>query len=183
MAEFQVLIAGRGGQGILLAGYILSKALIRRGYYVVNSEEYTPETRGGDSVSEVIFSGEEEPCLLRVRCADIAVFMYKDQVGKFSRLVSEETLVILDSTYIAEDAIGWGKIYRCPFSRIAKEEVGDVRAANLVMLGFLSAVSGIVSREDLEAVIREMFSGEALERNLKALALGYSEGLKARAES
>ncbi|MGC8665254.1 MAG: 2-oxoacid:acceptor oxidoreductase family protein, partial [Conexivisphaera sp.] len=88
-SKHEIVIAGRGGQGILLAGYILGKALVDEGYYVVNSEEYSAETRGGDSKAELIVAKDEEPDLMTVQRADIAAFMYTDQMSKYYKLVGK----------------------------------------------------------------------------------------------
>ena len=57
--RYEIRIAGAGGQGIILAGIILAEAGIIQDLYVAQSQKYGPETRGGNSVSEVILSDKE----------------------------------------------------------------------------------------------------------------------------
>lgn len=175
--EYQIIIAGRGGQGILLAGYILGLSFVKEGYYVVNSEKYSAETRGGDSISELIISREEEPFLIRVRRADLAIFMFKDQAEKYSPLLSKDATVLIDSTYITDVGRPVAVIYKCPFSDIARNEVGTIRTANMVMLGYLVAVTKLLYIETLKDVIKEKISERWRDLNLKAVDVGYKYGL------
>ncbi len=184
MVRHEILIAGRGGQGILLAGYILGLALVRStDYYVVHSEAYSAETRGGDSRSEIVIaSTEEEADYMKVSRASIAVFMYKEQLAKYKSKVGSNALVLADSTYITEDMLeeGW-KSYLVPFSRIAEEKVGTIRVANMVMLGVFSALTGLVSLDGLKQAVKESVKPNWIEINLKALDVGYKVGLELKA--
>jgi len=75
--KYEILISGRGGQGILLAGYILGLAAAKyMGFNVVNSDFYGAETRGGEATSEVIISTDEEIDILRVENAHIGMFLH-----------------------------------------------------------------------------------------------------------
>jgi len=67
-SRYEIRIAGSGGQGIVLAGIILAKAAILDGRYVVQSQRYGPEMRGGKSISEVIVSdmGIDYPRVLKL---------------------------------------------------------------------------------------------------------------------
>ncbi len=184
MVRHEILIAGRGGQGILLAGYILGLALVKStDYYVVHSEAYSAETRGGDSRSEIVITtSEEEADYMKVSKASIAVFMYKEQLLKYKSKVSKDALVLADSTYITEDMLEktWKKLL-VPFSRIAEEQVGSIRVANMVMLGVFSAVTGLVSLDGLKAAVKESVKPGWIDINLKALDVGYNTGLKLKA--
>lgn len=171
--KHEIIIAGRGGQGIQLAGYVLGKALVSKGYYVVNSEEYSAETRGGDSKAEIIVSKDEEPDLLSVRSADIASFMYPDQFPKYSRAVSPRALLILDSTFFREKPAGWENVVMAPFTEVAEKQVGNVRAANMVMLGYLAAKTGLVELPLLEEAMASVTAARWVEVNKKALKAGY----------
>jgi 2-oxoglutarate ferredoxin oxidoreductase subunit gamma len=171
--RYEIIIAGRGGQGILLAGYLMGRALIEKGYYVVNSETYSAETRGGDSRSELVVTIGEEPDLIRIRKADIAIFMFDEQMEKYSKWVKDEALVILDSTYIKEPYKPWKEVYSFPFSRLAEEELGSIRVANMVMLGSFSAITGLYDIDTVKRVTEGHVKEQWKEINLKAIQLGY----------
>jgi len=177
-SKHEIIIAGRGGQGIQLAGYILGKALVEEGYYVVNSEEYSAETRGGDSKAELIVSRDEEPDLMSVRRADIAVFMYGDQMSKYFRLVGEGATLILDSTFIREPPRGNYRVLSAPFTDVAEKQVGNVRTANMVALGYFAARTGLVGLDSLIASMKSVTNPKWVEINEKALRTGH--GLQRR---
>lgn len=186
MVRYEILITGRGGQGILLAGYILGLALVKwANAYVVHSESYSAETRGGDTRSElVIADSEEEIGYIRVRRADIAVFMYKDQAVRYSGKVSDDALVIADEVLVPSDLLDelgrrWRKVL-IPFTKIAEERIGNKRVANMVMLGSLSAVTGIVSPDALKKAVRETVGPAWVDINLKAIDEGYLEGSRVK---
>ncbi len=175
MERLEIMIAGRGGQGILLAGYLLGLTLIKHGYYVVQSESYSAETRGGDSRSELIVLKEQgEADYMRVRRADIAVFMYGEQLRKYSDKVRNDALVIVDSTFIKPEELreGWRSIL-IPFSRIAEEQAGTIRVANIVMLGALARITGLYTLDELKETIQRNVKPGWIELNLRAAELGY----------
>lgn len=179
--RYEILIAGRGGQGILLAGYLMGRALIEKGYYVVNSETYSAETRGGDSRSELVVMMGEEPDLIRVRKANIAIFMFDEQMNKYAKWVREDAKVFLDSTFIERPVMPWKEVYSIPFTKLAEEKVGNARVANIVMLGAFSAITDLYDVESLKKAIRSHVKGQWVEVNLKAVEVGYEVGREHRA--
>ncbi|RLG59986.1 hypothetical protein DRN87_04800 [Candidatus Geothermarchaeota archaeon] len=182
--RYQILIGGRGGQGILLAGYILGKALIREGYYVVNSETYSAETRGGFSRSDlIIMKGEEEPDLIRIRKADIAIFMYPEQMVQYADLVSDDATVFIDGSFTDKAYREWKSIYIYPFTKIAREELNNPRVANMVMLGYFAGKTELVSLESLKEAIRNTVKKDWIDINIKAVSLGYSRALEESTQS
>ena len=173
--SIQILIGGRGGQGILLAGYILGKALIEEGYYVVNSETYSAETRGGFSRSDLIATkGDVEPDLIRIRKADIAVFMYPEQMESYADLACMSATVFIDGTFTDKPYRNWKTVYIYPFTQVAREELGNHRVANMVALGYLAGKTGIIKLDTLKKVVKESVRKEWMEINLKAIDLGYT---------
>ena len=177
--EYEILIGGRGGQGILLTGYLLGKAFIEEGYYVVNSETYSAETRGGFSRSDlIIIKGEEEPDLIRISKADIAIFMYPEQMKAYSSLVSDNATVFIDSTFISKPYKPWSEVYLYPFTDVAREKLDTSRVANIVALGYFVAKTGLLSLETVEKIIKDNVKESWVAINLKAVKLGYDEGKK-----
>ncbi len=171
----EIIIAGRGGQGILLAGYLLGRALVEKGYYVVNSEMYSAETRGGFSRSDlIVFKTREETDIIKVSRADIAVFMYHEQMYSYADYVKQEPkLVILDSTYIEKPARNWPNIVKIPITELARDLVGTSRVANVFMLGVLGYTTGLVDSDTMERTILSKVSPKWREINIKAFRRGY----------
>lgn len=180
--RYEIIIAGRGGQGILVAGHLMGRVLVEKGYYVVNSETYSAETRGGDSRSDLIAMVGEEPDLIRIRKANIAIFMFDEQMNKYAKWVREDAKVFLDSTFIKKPAMPWREVYSIPFTKLAEEKVGSPRVANMVMLGAFSAITGLYDIESLKNVIRSHTKKEWVEMNIKAADVGYQAGIEHRAQ-
>ena len=170
----EVLIAGRGGQGILLMGHVLGNAAARySGYYVTATESYSAETRGGDSRADVIIAdSEEELDYIKVRRADVAVFMFSEQAVKYSGLVPRNSSVFIDTTYVRDmPAAGW-RVFGAPYTRIAEVRVGTFRVANLVALGHVVGVTGLVKPEHVLKSVEDVVREEWVKANKEAFKLG-----------
>lgn len=173
----EILIAGRGGQGVLLIGRILGVAAAKYcGLYVTSSESYVAETRGGDSrVDIIVADSEDELDFIKVRNADIALFLHHEQLLKFSSLVASGAKVFTDETYVRElpAGVNW-VVYRAPYTRVAEDRLGTPRVANIVALGHLVGITRLVPEEAVEKSIDELVAGEWRDVNKKAFKLGLS---------
>ena len=176
----EVLIAGRGGQGILLLGHILGLAVAKYGgIYATGTESYSAETRGGDSRADVILCTEAgELDYMKVRRASVALFMYVDQLRKYSSLVGDGAKVFVDSTFISEEDVrkasagrSW-EVRMKPYTDIARRELGTHRVANMVALGHLISVTKVVRPEAVEAAIKELVKKEWVDLDIKAFRIG-----------
>ena len=168
--RMEILIAGRGGQGILLLGQILGKAIAKyTDLYVLGSETYAAETRGGDSrVDLVVADREEEADFVRVTGADVAIFMHQFQLDAYRNLVRDGATVFVDRSNVAEvPAVNW-RVYAEPYTDIAEREIGSSRVANMVALGHMVRVTSIVRPEAVESVIRETVPREWVDLNVRA---------------
>ncbi|MCX8185018.1 MAG: 2-oxoacid:acceptor oxidoreductase family protein [Sulfolobales archaeon] len=166
----EVLIAGRGGQGILLLGHILGAAIAKyTDLHVLGSEIYAAETRGGDSrVDLVVADREEEADFIKVAKADIALFMHQLQLDAYRDLVRDGATVFLDKSNITNIPQRNWRIYLEPYTDIAEREIGSSRVANIVALGHLVKITSIVTPEAIEKVIEEIVSREWIDLNIKA---------------
>ena len=172
----EIIIAGRGGQGILLLGHVIGVAAAKfSNYYVTGTESYSAETRGGDSKAEIIVADSaEELGYMKVREADVAVFMYGDQLVKYSRLVKQGAVVFADSTFVTEvPEEGW-VLKLAPYTKIAETELGTPRVANMVALGHLVGVTKLLSTEAVEKAIEHVVKKSWVELNKKAFRRGLA---------
>lgn len=178
--RYELLIAGRGGQGILLIGRVLGVAASKySNLYVTCSESYVAETRGGDSRADLIISNnEEELDFIKVRKADIAIFMHQAQLVKFSSLVKSNGTVYVDETYVSElpSNVGW-RVLRASYTKLAEREIGNIRVANMVVLGHLIGTTKLINPEAVEMAIDEVVGEEWSELNKKAFRLGLNIGV------
>ena len=170
----EILLAGTGGQGLVLAGLILGEAALRSGHYVSMSQSHAVSARGGLSTSEVIID-DEEVIYPKVTAPDIMLLMSQGAAERYGGHLSPGGTMILDSTEVNGDIQVEGKVVKVPITQLARERAGVV-AANMVALGVLGAVTGVVSKDDLTEALRAHAPRGSEELNMKALALGWEEG-------
>jgi len=169
----EIQLAGFGGQGIITAGFILGRAAaIYDRKEAVFTQSYGPEARGGACAAEVVISDGPIDYPLVTR-PDLVVCMSQEAYNKYGVALADGAELIVDSDLVEAGSNG---IQRLPAMRLATD-LGNRMAANVVMLGFLICVTGIVSREALEKSVRETVRPRLLELNLRALSTGFEYGL------
>jgi 2-oxoglutarate ferredoxin oxidoreductase subunit gamma len=179
VAKSQVLLTGTGGQGLILAAIMLAEAAVKGGKNVVQTQSYGPEARGGASKAELIISDERinHP---KVIAPDLVLAMSSEAYKKYGLNLSEESLLLIDTTYVQEYKPRGTNMVALPITRLTKQELGGEQSANVVALGVVASVSGFLSKEVvLEAVLQRAPKGTG-ERNVKALELGWKIGLEAK---
>lgn len=173
--RYEIRLSGSGGQGLILAGIILAEAAsIIEGRNAVQTQSYGPESRGGASKSEVVISSEEID-YPKVSCPDLLLVMTQEACDKYIGNLKEGGIAVLDASMIErfpED----GKYYGVPITQIAKESVGKTITANIVALGVLTAITGIVKRESIEKAVMQRVPKGTEEINRKALQAGFQAG-------
>lgn len=163
-----MILAGSGGQGLVLAGIILAEAAIRDGKNAVQTQSYGIASRGGFSMAEVI-SDCREIIYPHVEEPDLIVAMTSEAMKKYRHYLEKGSYLLFDSTLVTAEATE--KCFGLPLTKMA-DDLGNVGAANIIALGAIAAITGMVSRESLTAIITHRFSPRAREVNLKALSLG-----------
>lgn len=152
--EAQILIAGFGGQGVLLMGQLLSKAAMHEGMEVSWMPAYGPEMRGGEANCGVVISDEKIGSPL-VSEPDVAVIMNRPSLDKFEPNVKPGGAVLYNSSLIDRSPSRTDlKAYAVPCNDIAAE-LGNARVANMVMLGAYIALTRVVPMESLVEALRQ----------------------------
>ncbi|OYT39282.1 MAG: 2-oxoglutarate oxidoreductase [Desulfurococcales archaeon ex4484_58] len=175
--KHEVLVIGRGGQGILLFGRVLGVAAAKYAQlHVSATESYGSETRGTESRVDMIISDKlEEIDYIKVRKATIFLVMYPFNLEKYMDMISDNACIFLNATYIEDfpEKPDW-KIHRAPYTEIAEKETGTIRTANIVALGHVVGKTGIVKPEHVIDAIREIVPSKWLELNIKAFNVGLN---------
>lgn len=179
MAVKQIQLSGAGGQGLVLAGIILAEAAMRDGKNVAVAQSYGPEARLGASKSEVIIS-TEKIAYPQVTRPDVLLCLSQDAFDKYFAAVDEHTLVLVDSTHVQVPSVERDNIYKLPFVRGAVEHVGNKLVANIVALGALNALAGLVSWESLHRAVEQRTPAKFREQNLRALDVGRQLATRTR---
>lgn len=166
----EIRISGFGGQGVALAGFILGKALsLSEGLEVVMTQSYGPEARGGASSSNLVVADKEINYPL-VQEADVLVAFSQEAYTKYRPQAKPEAVVFIDEDLVT---ISEGDVvHRIPATRFA-EELGRRIVANMVMLGFITAVTGLAKRESMERAIKTTVRENTIPLNMKAFAAGF----------
>jgi len=170
MMRKEIRIAGFGGQGVVLVGYILGKALaIYDNYEAVMTQSYGPEARGGASSANIVMSDKpiDYPFVLN---PDILVALSQEAYNRFRPNLRRNGLVLIDEGLVKPQE--GDDFYGIPATRMA-EELGRRVVTNVVMLGFMTALIGLVSRESVEKAIETSIREKLVPLNLKAFATGY----------
>ncbi len=175
----ELIIAGFGGQGVILAGQLLTWAANLDGKAVVWSPSYGPEMRGGASHCTVIISSEEigSPVVSK---ADSEVIMDAPSLSHFLPKLRPGGLLLTNSSLVPENPKREDiRRIDLPAYHIA-EEVGDARAANVVMLGALLGLVPLVEEKSLHQALHERWGSQPqlLEINHHALKAGREAALK-----
>lgn len=173
----EVRLSGFGGQGIVLAGNILGRsASLFEGRNAVFTQSYGPEARGGACSADVVISGGRihHPKVTR---PDILVFMSEEAKHTYGTLLEPDTTVIIDQDLVRNDGLEerCGRLFLVPATRLA-EELGRRMVANIVMLGFLAAVTGIVRRDSLLRAVLAVVPKGTEDLNTQAFEKGYAYG-------
>lgn len=172
--RFELRIAGFGGQGVVLAGIVIATAATLQGLFVTQTQSYGPEARGGASRSDVVIS-EEQIDYPKPFSLDAFIAMSQEALDKYKVDIRSKTLVILDSTMINDYSpiAGHKKLFKIPATEIA-EKLGTRMYANMILLGALVTLTGIVSKESVENAIAQIVRKEFVKDDIKAFEEGYN---------
>ena len=174
--RIEIRLAGEGGQGLILAGLILAEAAVMYDHkYACQTQSYGPEARGGASKSEVVIDNEEID-YPKVIAADILLAMSQQACDKYFHDLKRDGMLIVDSVNVQR--VPTSRAHSVPITRIAEEATGRSITANVVGLGLLVGLSGVVSRDAIEKAVTDRAPRGTAEINLKALAAGFEAAEK-----
>ena len=162
MSTSKMFFAGSGGQGVLLMGQMVCSAAILEDKAVTFFPSYGPEMRGGTANCTVIVSDKpiSSPLIFE---ADVVVAMTLPSMFKFEPMLKPGGVLLLNSSLIRQPPKRSDiNVFDVPAMDLA-QELGDSRAANIVMLGAFVRATGIVTAENAEKVIREIFGAKKAE--------------------
>ncbi|MFA6033751.1 MAG: 2-oxoacid:acceptor oxidoreductase family protein [Myxococcota bacterium] len=181
MPATEVLMAGFGGQGMLLSGKLLAYAAMYSGLEVSWLPSYGPEMRGGTANVTVVISEKQvaSPYIDQPRAL---LVMNQPSLEKFASKVRPGGLIVVNTSLIPVkcDRADCTVVY-IDANELATR-AGSPRAANLVMLGAYIARSGVVGDKTVEKIIEKEFAGKPkfIPSNLAAFRAGYEAEIAGR---
>lgn len=174
--QTEILISGFGGQGALFAGQLLAYAAMAEGRHVTWIPSYGPEMRGGTAHCTVVVSSEDIGSPL-VRHPAAAIVMNMPSLDRYEPLVAPGGVLVVNSSLTTRPAARPDiRIVEVPANDIA-EEIGDLRLANLVLLGALLTVTRALPLEAVERALAAHLPERhrhLMEANRQALRRGAS---------
>lgn len=169
----RTIIAGSGGQGIMLLGKILAMAAMREDKFVTWLPSYGAEVRGGTAYCMLTISDTEigSPYIDK---ADTVIVMNAPSLKKFRDRIEKKGLFLSNSSLAAVDTAGFARVQGYPFTDIAIK-LGNIKVANMVALGCFIAREKVVSLKSVQGAISDIAGKERkhlIEINKKALEVG-----------
>ncbi len=174
MARSELRLTGSGGQGIILATIVLAEAAVIAGRKTAQSQAYGPEARGGMCKAEVIIS--DAPIgFAKVIYPTFLMALTQEALDYFSEEVPETCTILADAGLMIPE---WAEkqTIAAPILKAAEERIGKTVTANIIAVGVINKLLGIVDGKAMErAVLRHIPEGTE-DLNLKALHVGEEMG-------
>jgi len=185
-----VFMAGVGGQGIILAGDVVSEAAMLMGNTVRKSEVHGMAQRGGSVTCQVRFGNDVYSPLIRRGEADLLLGMERLEALRYRDYLRPGGTALVNDQRIDPSMLVWskapyptdvegrlaeraGRVILIPAHRIA-EELGNLKIVNAIMLGALSVELGL-DEDVLISSIEKRIPAKYLELNIR----GFGKGRKA----
>ena len=178
--EHNFIIAGFGGQGVLLAGEVLANAFMIDDKNVTWYPSYGAEMRGGTVNCEIVTS-DEDVSEVNKPDADFIVALNQASFDRFLPKIKKGGWIIANSTLVEESKPRTDINYVfAPITKLADEVIGNVRMANILALGIVAKVSKLTTLDTLNKALDNVIPPHRknlLPLNEKALKIGYEYDL------
>ncbi|MBU24012.1 MAG: pyruvate ferredoxin oxidoreductase [Acidobacteria bacterium] len=178
MDSYEIRLCGTGGQGLILAGRILADAVVREGRWVAQSQAFEPLSRGGVSQADLVISSSMVDFPL-VSDLDFLLVLDELAVAGTHELLTPASSILLDSERVATDVLDACRPIRLPLVETART-LGNLRAANMVALGALVALTDVCQRDSLEAAMLRVSPKGFQQINQRAIEVGCGLGAESK---
>jgi 2-oxoglutarate ferredoxin oxidoreductase subunit gamma len=171
----ELRITGYGGQGVILSAYILGKAAsIYGGLHATMTQSFGPEARGSACSAQLVVS-PKRVLYPYVRSPDVMVAMSQGGYDKHYESLKKGGIMVLEQDLVKQGEAPRTDVetFMVPATRIAEDVIGRRITLNIVMLGFMTGATDIVSREAMEEAVRTSVPRGTEELNLRAFKEGY----------
>ena len=176
MATCKMLIAGFGGQGILFAGKALAYTGLKADKQISWLPSYGPEMRGGTASCFVTISDVQIGSPI-VDKPDVLIAMNLPSLEKYENATEKDGYIIYDSSLISGKEVRSDvKVVAIPATKMASDNKLE-GLANMIIVGKVIKETAIFSLEQVKSSLAQMVpakKAELLEKNIKAIELGYN---------
>ena len=173
----EIRICGFGGQGVILAGFIIGKAAsVFMDFNAVQSQSYGPEARGGAARSEIIIS-DEKIGYPRPLGVDLLLAMSQESFDTYRDDIDDDTIIIVDPDLVKKHNIG-RPLYKVHAQKIS-EELGNKIVTNIVMVGAFTSIFGLLKADAVKESVIDSVPKKFTDLNIKAFERGLEAGKNA----
>jgi 2-oxoglutarate ferredoxin oxidoreductase subunit gamma len=178
-ALVQVRVSGSAGQGSILCGVMLAQAAASAGRVVAQSARYGAAVRSGSATANVVISKDpiDYP---HVEDPDILILMSQTVYDDFEPEMTESTVVIYDPFFVVPRDKPGVEQYGIGATQGAIEAFGKTQGANVIALGALSELTGVITLENLKHEIETGPTKRFKDSNLKAMNIGVELAVAAK---
>jgi indolepyruvate ferredoxin oxidoreductase, beta subunit len=193
--EFNILITGVGGQGVILMSELLGQTAVRSGLRVRGSEVLGMAVRGGPVVSMIRFGDEIEGPLIPIGKGDVLIAMEPAEGLRNIAYLAKSGAIILNTQKIIPPMVSIGastypdletmieklktlssRLISLDADKMA-QKAGSIQTVNIVLLGALFGLGNIpIKKETMKETIKAHFPEKTAPVNLKAFESGYDAG-------
>ena len=173
----EILIAGHGGQGVVVAGSLIANSAMEEGLETCGAVSYGVEMRGGTANSTVIISDKKIGSPVVVN-PTTAIIMNQQSLERFEEAVEENGLIILNTSECKKKVTRKDVQFIEVEATKMAEELGNKRVANIITVGIYLKKRKILKLETSLKMLKKVLpraSDEMIELNKKALLRGYGE--------
>ncbi len=178
----EIKIGGLGGQGVILGGIIIGKAAaLFDNKFSTLTQAFGPEARGSACSAQVVV--DDSPILYPyVHRPHLLVTLSQDAFAKFGPELREDGMLLYEQDLVSPTGLPKGvKAFGVPATRLA-EELGRKMVLNIVMVGFFTGVTQLVSEDAARKAVADSVPPNTIDLNTKAFDKGLEFGKRLRAE-
>ena len=180
MVNEKLIVAGFGGQGVLMIGKMAAMSGMENGMEVSWLPAYGSEMRGGTATCSVNISDSpiDSPMILN---PTTLIVMNLPSLIKFEPAVQPSGRMIVNSSLVEQEPVRTDiEIYKVPFYDLAAQ-AGNERGMNMLVAGVYAAISGTITLENLYTAIEHAFEGgkaKFIPGNQEMAKVGYNYGME-----
>jgi len=173
VARSEIRITGFGGQGVVLSAYIIGRACaVEAGKHASMTQSFGPEARGS-ACSACLVISDSEVLYPYLRRPGVLVAMSSEGYEKYAAELPDDGVLVHERDLVHPTPRPGQKVFSIPSTGLA-ESLGKRVVQNIVMLGFVAAVTRIVPRDQMRKAVEASVPAGTEELNLKAFDAGWA---------
>jgi 2-oxoglutarate ferredoxin oxidoreductase subunit gamma len=173
MNDSEIRVTGFGGQGVVLLAYVIGRAAaIEAGRHSTMIQTFGPEARGSTCSATLVVS-DREVLYPYIRSTDVLVVMSNEAYDKYKDELKPGGILVYESSLVQPVPVAGQRAFGAPSTRIA-ESLKRPIVGNMVMLGFVTAATGITTREVMREAVKASVPSGTEAVNLQGFDAGWA---------